>query len=64
MRTGRLTFQLDYFHALVIHQESAHIGARGYGDGLLSGAVIGLPPVLNFGKKPLKSKVVNEVLPG
>ncbi len=31
---------------LVINQELARTGARGYGDGLNSGMVIGLPPVL------------------
>jgi alkylation response protein AidB-like acyl-CoA dehydrogenase len=47
-----------------VHQEISRTGARGYGDGLLSGAVIGLPPVLNFGQEPLRSKVVAEVLSG
>ncbi|CAK5269121.1 unnamed protein product, partial [Mycena citricolor] len=31
-------------------------GNRGYGDGLLSGMVIGLPPVLNFGSEEVKRK--------
>ena len=39
-------------------------GNRGYGDGLLSGKVIGLPPVLNFGSPELQSKVVPDVLAG
>ena len=56
--------QFDYFHELVITQEVVRCGARGYGDGLLGGKVIGLPPVLNFGSEALKAKVVPEVLAG
>jgi hypothetical protein len=40
------------------------MGARGYGDGFNAGMVIGLPPVLNFAKEPLRSKVLNEVFNG
>ncbi|KAI0649277.1 acyl-CoA dehydrogenase [Trametes meyenii] len=54
--------EFDYFHELVISQETARCGARGYGDGLLAGCVIGLPPVLNFGSPELKARVVPEVL--
>jgi len=32
--------------------------------GLLSGKVIGLPPVLNFGSDELKARVIPEVLSG
>jgi alkylation response protein AidB-like acyl-CoA dehydrogenase len=56
--------QFDYFHELVIQQEVPRIGARGYGDGLQAGAVIGLPPVINFGSPELKARVVPEVLSG
>jgi hypothetical protein len=48
----------------MINQEIARIGARGYGDGLNSGMVIGLPPILNFAKEPLRTKVLNEVFSG
>ncbi|CED84717.1 acyl-dehydrogenase [Phaffia rhodozyma] len=54
----------DYFHELVITQEIVMCGARGYGDGLGGGNVIGLPPVINFGSKALKEKVVPEILKG
>jgi hypothetical protein len=40
------------------------MGGRGYGDGLNSGMVIGLPPILNFAKEPLRSKVLEEVFSG
>ncbi|KAJ7637697.1 peroxisomal acyl-CoA-dehydrogenase [Mycena polygramma] len=56
--------EYDYFHELIVNQEIARCGARGYGDGLLSGKVIGLPPVLNFGSEELKARVVPEVLQG
>jgi hypothetical protein len=49
---------------LVINQELARMGGRGYGDGLNSGMVIGLPPILNFAKEPLRSKVLEEVFSG
>ncbi|KAI0049781.1 acyl-CoA dehydrogenase NM domain-like protein [Auriscalpium vulgare] len=56
--------EFDYFHELVVTQELARTGARGYGDGLQAGAVIGLPPVLNFGSDEVKARVVPEVLSG
>ncbi|KAF8199561.1 peroxisomal acyl-CoA-dehydrogenase [Pholiota molesta] len=56
--------QFDYFHELIITQEFARTGRRGYGDGLMAGSVIGLPPVLNFGSPDIKAKVVPEVLSG
>ncbi|KZT19810.1 acyl-CoA dehydrogenase NM domain-like protein [Neolentinus lepideus HHB14362 ss-1] len=49
---------------LIITQEVVRCGARGYGDGLNSGAVIGLPPVLNFGSPELQAKVVPDVFSG
>ncbi|KZT07648.1 peroxisomal acyl-CoA-dehydrogenase [Laetiporus sulphureus 93-53] len=56
--------EFDYFHELIISQEVCRCGARGYGDGLNAGCVIGLPPVLNFGSPELKARVVPEVLSG
>lgn len=46
---ARLMTLLAYsqFHELIITQELARIGARGYSDGLLGGMVIGLPPVMS-----------------
>ena len=46
--------EFDYLHELIITQEFVRHGQRGYGDGLLAGMVIGLPPVLNFGNDELK----------
>ncbi|EIW57326.1 acyl-CoA dehydrogenase [Trametes versicolor FP-101664 SS1] len=56
--------EFDYFHELLVSQEIARCGARGYGDGLLSGCVIGLPPVLNFGSPELKARIVPPILSG
>jgi len=56
--------KFDYFHELIITQELARCGARGYGDGMLGGMVIGLPPVLNFGSDEVKKMVVPDVLAG
>ncbi|KAH7101922.1 acyl-CoA dehydrogenase NM domain-like protein [Auriculariales sp. MPI-PUGE-AT-0066] len=54
----------DYFHELIITQEMTRVGARGYGDGLLGGMVIGLPPVLNFGSPELQQRIVPDILKG
>src|ERR1700722_10472179 len=56
--------QLIDYTQLIIMQELTRHGARGYGDALLGGKVIGLPPVINFGSDELKAKVVPEVLSG
>ncbi|KAG9045043.1 hypothetical protein FS837_007146 [Tulasnella sp. UAMH 9824] len=56
--------EFDYFHELIITQELARVGVRGYGDGLLAGMVIGLPPVLNFGSEELKARVVPDIFAG
>ncbi|KAG6331765.1 hypothetical protein ID866_7326 [Astraeus odoratus] len=56
--------EFDYFHELIITQELVRCGARGYGDGLLGGKVIGLPPVLNFGSPELQARIVPDILSG
>ncbi|KXN91722.1 Long-chain specific acyl-CoA dehydrogenase, mitochondrial [Leucoagaricus sp. SymC.cos] len=56
--------EFDYFHEMIITQELARTGKRGYGDGILSGSVIGFPPVLNFGSEEIKKKVVPDVFSG
>lgn len=53
--------QMDYYHELIITQELSRMGARGYGDGLWGGGVIGCPPVLNFGSKALQDKIIPDV---
>jgi alkylation response protein AidB-like acyl-CoA dehydrogenase len=55
--------EFDYFHELIIHQEIARSNQRTFQDAFLVGAVIGLPPVLNFGR-PEVQHVVSEILTG
>jgi alkylation response protein AidB-like acyl-CoA dehydrogenase len=54
--------EFDYFHELIITQEFVRCGARGYGDGLQGGMVIGLPPVLNFGSEELKARILPDIM--
>lgn len=56
--------EFDYFHEMITHQELTRIGNPGFRDSLSSGLVIGLPPVMNFAKKPIRDKVMHEVLNG
>ncbi|KAJ6516413.1 hypothetical protein C8R45DRAFT_810185 [Mycena sanguinolenta] len=56
--------EFDYFHELIINTELARFGTRGFVDGLLNGAVIGVPPILNYGLPELQAWVVPEILNG
>ncbi|KAH8115797.1 acyl-CoA dehydrogenase NM domain-like protein [Phellopilus nigrolimitatus] len=56
--------EFDYFHDLIISFEYGRLGLRGSMDGLLSGGVIGLPPVLNYGSADLQARIVPDVLAG
>lgn len=56
--------EFDYFHEMIISFEYGRLGLRGSMDGLLSGGVIGLPPVLNYGSSELQARVVPNVLAG
>ncbi|KAH6599394.1 hypothetical protein BASA50_003090 [Batrachochytrium salamandrivorans] len=56
--------KFDYFHEMIAHEEVSRLGVPGYGDSLATGMVIGLPPVVYFGSKSIKEKVIGEVLRG
>ncbi|KAI8817766.1 acyl-CoA dehydrogenase/oxidase [Fimicolochytrium jonesii] len=56
--------EFDYFHELVGHEELTRLGIYGYAEGLASGMVIGLPPVMVFGPNWMKEKIIPEVLMG
>ncbi|KAJ1557722.1 hypothetical protein HK096_005705, partial [Nowakowskiella sp. JEL0078] len=56
--------EFDYFHELIINQENARLGTPGFSDGIGSGLVIGLPPVIHFGPTWMKEKIIPEVLRG
>lgn len=45
--------EVDYFHEMIVNQELARAGERGFGDGFQGGMVIGLPP----GKPPRASRM-------
>ncbi|KAJ8592660.1 acyl-CoA dehydrogenase NM domain-like protein [Rhizopogon salebrosus TDB-379] len=56
--------EFDYFHEFILNTELARFGTRGFVDGLLSGGVIGLPPILNFGTPEQQAKFVPDILAG
>ncbi|KXS21857.1 acyl-CoA dehydrogenase NM domain-like protein [Gonapodya prolifera JEL478] len=56
--------EFDFFHELIVTEELARTGMPGFFDGLGTGLVIGLPPVINFGHPSIKERVVREVLSG
>jgi alkylation response protein AidB-like acyl-CoA dehydrogenase len=56
--------QFDYFYELIAHEEVGRLATPGFVDGIGSGMVIGLPPVLHHGADWMKDKVVGEVLRG
>ena len=56
--------EFDYFHEMICHEEVGRLATPGFTDGIGSGMVIGLPPLINFGSDWMKNKVVPEVLRG
>jgi len=54
----------DYFHESILHEELKRIGSWGLTDGIGGGLVIGLPPVLHFGKPELVNRIVPSILRG
>ncbi|RPD61123.1 acyl-CoA dehydrogenase NM domain-like protein [Lentinus tigrinus ALCF2SS1-7] len=56
--------EFDRFHELILAQELSRPNCRGYRDGQNSGATIGLPPIIHFGRPELRDRIVEEVLSG
>ena len=56
--------EFDHFHELSTVQEIYRIGSGGVSDGLGVGATIGLPPLIYFGRKSVKARLVPQVLLG
>lgn len=56
--------EFDFFHEQIVHEEFARLGCPGAGDGLGAGLVIGLPPLLHFGKPEAVKKFAPLVLSG
>jgi len=56
--------QFDYFHELIVHQEITRMCCPAFSDGLGSGLVIGLPPVVRFASKELKERIIPACVSG
>ncbi|KAG5987469.1 hypothetical protein E4U54_004983, partial [Claviceps lovelessii] len=57
--------EFDYFHDLIVAQESSRTMMRGFQDGSLAGMTIGLTAVLNFARdEAWKKKIADSVLSG
>ncbi|KAJ3196967.1 hypothetical protein HK101_006828 [Irineochytrium annulatum] len=56
--------EFDYFHELIAHEETCRLGIYNYGEGMASGMVIGLPPLLKFGPQWMKEKICPAILRG
>ncbi|RCI06103.1 hypothetical protein CU098_009914 [Rhizopus stolonifer] len=54
----------DHFHNLIVADELSRCASGGVTWALMGGLGIGLPPVLHFGSKFLKEKVVRDCLAG
>lgn len=55
---------LDPFHEFIVTDELARCGSGGVCWGISGGLTIGLPPVIRFGSKELKDRVVKDCLAG
>lgn len=56
--------EIDNFHEFIVCDELSRCGSGGVLWGLIGGLGIGLPPVIKFGSKFLRDKVVNDCLNG
>jgi len=61
---GRTGKQLDYFHELILHQETARLNVPGAMDCLCGGNSIGVPPLIIGGNKAHIKEIVTPVLMG
>ncbi|KAJ7066023.1 acyl-CoA dehydrogenase [Mycena amicta] len=56
--------ELTIIYCLILTQEFNRLNARGYADALGNGGFISLPPLMQYGKSVVHTKVVNEFLAG
>lgn len=57
--------EFDYFHDMVVSQEMARMGTRGFMDGMLAGLVIGLTVVRDYcNDKEMRARIMEECLTG
>nr|GAT49476.1 acyl-CoA dehydrogenase [Mycena chlorophos] len=55
--------EVTFLHALILAQEFARFNSRGYMDGG-NGSLIGLPPILKYGRPELRDKIMNDFFDG
>eukprot|EP00301_Raphidiophrys_heterophryoidea_P011592 c17733_g1_i1.p1 GENE.c17733_g1_i1~~c17733_g1_i1.p1 ORF type:complete len:531 (+),score=158.27 c17733_g1_i1:43-1593(+) len=56
--------EFDQFHELIAHEEVARLGCPGLFDGLGSGFMIGLPPLLHFASPAIQKTVAMDCIRG
>ena len=56
--------EFDHFHEMIAIDEIYRTGSGGVGDGLGAGLTIGLPPIVHFGRRALKNRIVPQVILG
>lgn len=56
--------QWDLFHEMIITDELSRVGSGGFVWNMIGGFGIGGPPLLKFGKKALKDRIVPGILTG
>ncbi|KAG1401530.1 hypothetical protein G6F60_006324 [Rhizopus arrhizus] len=54
----------DAFHSLIVTDEISRCASGGVTWGLMGGLGIGLPPIIHFGSRYLKNKVIRDCLSG
>ncbi|KAI7895633.1 acyl-CoA dehydrogenase/oxidase [Mucor mucedo] len=54
----------DYFHEIIVHEETARWKVRGFDDGSVAGMVISAPTIINFGTPALKKKYIPDIFSG
>lgn len=58
------TEDFDYFHEMIALMEFYRTGSGGVSDGLGAGLTIGLPPIIMFGRRKFKERIVPEIVLG
>jgi len=56
--------KIDIFHVLIATDEGSRAGSAGVTWGLCGGATIGAPPIIRYGSKAMKDRVLPDVLRG
>jgi hypothetical protein len=57
-------FKRDVFHELILNEEIANCGAAGVASALLLGIQLNVQPIINFGTKQLKDRIIKDILTG